>query len=132
MGDFSSWLHLLVITSTVFGVLLSVKTIVSMDMSSQHQLQRLLVRVAWPPAFVHWIMFIVECWMPISYAIFPPKVRSREALLNRNPITKVAYPSAMAKDGERLRPSQRFALVILAYAVLMLACSWGTRFEQQR
>ena len=129
LADYRLWSPLLVIVSIVYGATLSIRRTLSMDISFQHQQQRLLVSVAWPPAFVHWMMFIVECWKPISYAVFLPKVYPREALLNRDAKTKVAYPSDMAKNEERIRPSQWFAHFILAYAVLVLVYGWGRKFE---
>lgn len=130
LGDFGSWFQLFVIASTIFGATHSIRTTLSLKhVDSQHQLQILLTGVAWPPAFVHWTLFIVECWRPLSYVIFPPKIPTRETLLNRDPDTKVAYPSEMAKDEKRVRPSQRFSIVVLAYAVFILACSWGIQFQ---
>ena len=129
LGDIRIWSQLLVIVFIVYGATVSVRRALGMNISFQHQLQRLFVSVAWPPAFVHWTMFIVECWKPISYAVFLPKIHSRETLLHRDPETKVAYPSNMAKDGERIRPSQKFALAILAYGLCVLAYSCGRRFE---
>ena len=128
-GSLTLWVEILVVALTVFGATLSVETALGMDISYQDRLQRLFVRAAWPPAFVHWTMFIVECGKPILYVIFPPELPSREALLNRDPDTKVAYPSDRAKDGERIASSQWFSLVILAYGFFLLAFSWGTQFE---
>lgn len=125
----SSWFYLFVVTSTILSATLCLKAAFSNDLNSQHRLQQLFVGVAWPPAFVHWAMFIVECWKPIAYAIFPRRRRPREALLNRDPTTNLAYPSDFAKDGKRIGQSQGFPLVILAYDVLVLGCSWALRFE---
>ena len=132
LRDPGSWFQLLVITSSIFGATLCFWSTLSAqetDVSFQHRVQRLLVGAAWPPAFVHWTMLIVECWKPISYVIFPRKAPAREDLLNRDPKTRVAYPSDTAKDQNRVRPSQRFALAILVYAILILACCWGMKFE---
>lgn len=130
LGEFGSWLQLFVITSTIFGATHYVTTTLRLKhVDSQHQLQILLTGVAWPPAFVHGMLFVVECWRPLSYAIFPPKIHTRETLLDRDPDTKVAYPSQMAKDEKRVRPSQRLSIVVLAYAVFILACSWGIEFR---
>ena len=124
IGDSRLWTQLLIIVSIIFSVILAVKRTVSMDISFQHQLQRLSVSVLWPPACAHWTMLIVECWKPVSYVVFPPKYQSRETLLNRDPITKTAYPSEMAKSQKRIKPSQRFSLTILGYVVLVLAYVW--------
>ncbi|CAD6591308.1 MAG: hypothetical protein ASARMPREDX12_005071 [Alectoria sarmentosa] len=129
LDDLSSWFQIVVICSTLFGVTLCIRRALNMNIGYQHQLQRLFVGAAWPPAFVHWMMFIVECWKPINHVLFPPRIHSREALLNRDPKTKVAYPSDKAKDGQRIRPSQGFSFFILAYALFILACTWGMKFE---
>lgn len=129
LGDPSSWWQLFVIASTVFGMTLHVKAAFGIDTSFQHQIQRLFVSAAWPPTFAHCMMFIAECWKPITYILFPQRILSREALLNRDPNTKVAYPSDMAKDGKRIRCSQGFAIFIMVYTVLVLACSLGMTFE---
>ena len=129
LGHLSSWLQLLVIMSSIFGAAHYIKIVLSLDISPQHRLQRLLVGIAWPSVFVHWMLFIVECWKPLSYAIFPPKIHSREDLLERDPDTKVARPSNMAKNKERLRSSQGLSIMVLAYVTSVLACSWGVRFQ---
>ena len=128
VGDLRLWIQLLIIVSIICSVTLAVKRTLGMDISFQHRLQRLSVSVLWPPACTHWTMFIVECWKPISYAVYPPKFQSRETLLNRDRDTKIAYPSEMAKSEKRTQPPQRFSLIILAYAVLVLAYTWAKDF----
>lgn len=131
LSEFGSWLQLFVIASTIFGAAHSIRTTISLkDVDSQKRLQILLTGVAWPPAFVHWTLFIVECWKPLSYVIFPRKIHTREALVNRDPDTKVAYPSEVAKDEKRVRPSQGFSIVVLVYAVFIFVCSWGIEPRQ--
>lgn len=130
MGDRGSWFYLLVITSTIFGVTHYSRTTLSLrDAGPQYQLQTLLVGVAWPPAFVHGWLFVAECWIPLSFFIFPPQIPSREALLSRDPDTKIAYPSEMAKDQVRIRPSQGLGIMVVIYVVSMLACSWAINFQ---
>lgn len=85
------------------------------------------VRAAWPPALVLWTAIAVSCWTPIGYAISPPPTRSRESLLVRDPVTKVACPIDAAdprRSSERLRVSQRFALFALGYFTLAFLASW--------
>ena len=128
LGDQKVWPYLFVVISMVSGVTTSVKKSLSMDVSFQHQIHHLFTSLAWPPAFVHCAMLIVYCWIPVSHAIFPRKLPDREALLNRDPDTKVAYPTDMAKDRVRTRPSQGFAIFVLAYAVFVLAYCWKADF----
>lgn len=129
LGQFSSWLQLLVIMSSIFGAAHNIKTVLSLDISPQHRWQRFLVGIAWPSVFVHWILFIVECWKPLSYAIFRPNKSAREGYLDRDPETKVAYPSDMAKSDERVRPTQRFSIMVLVYVISVLAWSWSANFK---
>ena len=123
--DPSSWFHLLVIASMLLGTTLNLKAAFGKNVDPQHHLRQLFVGAAWPPAFVHCMMFIVQCWKPIAYVVFPLVRHPRESLLDRDPKTRLAYPSAMAKDVQRIRPSQGFPLVILAYSFFVLGCSWG-------
>ena len=121
IGDFRLWIQLSIIVSIIYSIVLAVKRNLGMD----NQLQRFSVNVLWPPGCAHWMMFVVECWKPISYAIFPPKLQPRETLLNRDRGTQIAYPSETAKSEKRTQPSQGFSLFILAYAVLILAYTWA-------
>ena len=129
LGQFGSWLQLFVVMSSIFGATHSISIVLNLDIGPQHRLQKLLVGIAWPSVFVHWMLFIVECWKPLSYAIFPPKIHPREDLLERDPDTKVAYPSDMAKDEERISSSQSFSIMVLAYVIFILTCSWGIRSQ---
>ena len=129
LGQSSSWLQLLVLMFSIFGAIYNVKMVLGLDISHQHRLQMFLVGIAWPSAFVHWMLFVEECWKPLSYVIFPPTIRPREALLDRDLKTKVAYPSEMAKDEERVRSPQGLSIMVLAYAISVLACSWRFQFK---
>jgi cellulose synthase/poly-beta-1,6-N-acetylglucosamine synthase-like glycosyltransferase len=85
------------------------------------------IRVAWPPAFVLWTAITVSCWKPIAYVISAPAIRSRESLLERDPVTQVAYPIAAAdprNSSERIRISQHFAVFALGYFVFAVLVSW--------
>lgn len=127
LGNF--WFQFFVLALNLLGALSCVRTVLSSNISSSQQRQQLFVSAAWPTAFALWTMFIAEYWKPISYAIFPPNTQPREELLTRDPNTKVVYPSDMAKNGGQIRPSQVSSLVILAWGILILACSWGIGFE---
>ena len=130
IGTVGLWVEIFVIASAAVGGTLSIRSALRMDINYQNQLQGLFARAAWPPAFALWTMFIVECSKPIAYILFPPEIPPREALLDRDPTTKVAYPSARAKDEERIVAShQWFSFVILAYTVFVLIVCWGTSFE---
>ena len=55
----------------------------------------LLTHLAWPPLLC--LVFIGACGGPIWYALFPPDVPVREELMDRDPVSGVAYPKAQAK-----------------------------------
>ncbi|KAI4093575.1 MAG: hypothetical protein LQ344_002802 [Seirophora lacunosa] len=75
----------------------------------------LFVRAGWPPVLLIWSAYMVDCCTPLSYTLSPPAPIPREALLDRNPDTQVAYPNEYAKDPVRVRPSQTTALMRIAY-----------------
>ena len=129
IGSVHLWVEIFILASAAVSGTLGIRSGLRMDVSYRNQLQGLFARAAWPPAFALWTMFIVECSKPIAYILFPPDVPPREALLNRDPTTKVAYPSARAKDEERIVSHQWFSFVILAYTIFVLTFCWGTRFE---
>lgn len=66
--------------------------------------------VAWPT--LPWVDLLVGAFIPFRYAIRPPAVPSREALLNREPISGRAAPLESAKS---IRP---FRTAFLGQAVL--------------
>ncbi|KAH0837680.1 hypothetical protein AYO21_09247 [Fonsecaea monophora] len=54
-----------------------------------------LTHAGWPP--IIWMTCGLACWAPINYALFPPSVPDREELLDRDPVTGVAYPKESSK-----------------------------------
>ena len=44
-----------------------------------------------------WIIVVSAFWIPISYACDPPNMPDRETLLERDPKTGVAHPTARSK-----------------------------------
>ncbi|KAI4147737.1 MAG: hypothetical protein LQ341_001728 [Variospora aurantia] len=75
----------------------------------------LFVRAAWPPVFLIWSAYLLDCWTPFSYALSPPAPIDRKTLVDRDAASQVAYPNAYAKDPVRVRPSQTVALIKMAY-----------------
>ena len=86
--------------------------------------RELLVRAAYPYAFAFWSLYITQAWVPISYAIWPPAVPPREKLLVRDPTTKVAYPSAEARDPARVRPVQYYSFMVTLFHCGAFLLSW--------
>lgn len=61
----------------------------------QEKLVCMLTHAFWPP--IAWIMTLSAFWTPISYALNPPSVPDREALLDRDPKTDIAHPTKKSK-----------------------------------
>lgn len=67
----------------------------SQNNTTKKVLISLLTHAFWPP--VIWLSCVMSCWIPINYALFPPDCKNREDLLDRDPVTGVAYPAEEAK-----------------------------------
>lgn len=55
----------------------------------------LMTRLGWPPIF--WLQLVVSAFTPIAYTLWPPTVPEREALLDRDVKTGLAYPKLEAR-----------------------------------
>jgi len=55
----------------------------------------LLTHAFWPP--LSWIIVVSAFWIPVTYAIDPPSMPDREALLDRDPKTNIAHPTKKSK-----------------------------------
>ncbi|KAL8995754.1 MAG: hypothetical protein Q9169_004582 [Polycauliona sp. 2 TL-2023] len=78
----------------------------------------IFTRAGWPPIFLMCFTNMVDCWKPLSYSINPPRAMARSALMDRDPLTLVAYPNRQAKDPVRIRPSHTAAMGAIAYCVV--------------
>jgi len=94
--DCSAWLHVAFILFVLVAVGLSTYWVFT-DYYPTRKLRLigLLTHAGWPP--VIWLTCMVSCWVPISYAVTPPDMPDREALMDRDPKTGVAYPTKWAK-----------------------------------
>ncbi|KAF2104151.1 hypothetical protein NA57DRAFT_70364 [Rhizodiscina lignyota] len=63
--------------------------------TTRDQLECLLTHAFWPP--VAWVMTCSAFWIPVTYAIDPPSMPDREALLDRDSKTGIAHPTRHAK-----------------------------------
>lgn len=73
----------------------------------------LLTHAFWPPLL--WSNCLFACWRPIKYAIWPPTMKDREELLDRDPDTLIARPKAEAK---KVQWSKTSALSEVRYTLL--------------
>ncbi|KIY02355.1 uncharacterized protein Z520_02493 [Fonsecaea multimorphosa CBS 102226] len=95
--DCQCYLHVLYITFILAAVILSLQYNLTnpVNTTTKKFLIDILTHSGWPPLI--WMTCGLSCWAPISYAIFPPSMPDREDLLNRDPVTGVAYPKEEAK-----------------------------------
>lgn len=103
-------IHLLFILATLTGLSLNLARTLSpaqipnlwssapIETPSQ-RLEFFVTRLGWPPVF--WLQFVVSAATPIVYAFWPPVVPEREALLERDEKTGVAYPKAESRGVRR-------------------------------
>ncbi|PHH84631.1 hypothetical protein CDD83_1638 [Cordyceps sp. RAO-2017] len=87
--------HLAFVYLTLVGVVLTSFRCFVLQKSTKDLLLGLVTHAFWPP-----LTFIFICsslWVPIAYAIDPPMMPDREELLERDPKTMVAHPTAKSK-----------------------------------
>ena len=83
-----------------------------------------IVGAGYPYALLLWTSVIANAWVPLSYAIWDFERPNRESLLVRDPKTKVAYPSAKAKDQDHRKVTDWQFGVVAAYFVSVMVGSW--------
>ncbi|KAL8767035.1 MAG: hypothetical protein Q9209_006329 [Squamulea sp. 1 TL-2023] len=109
-------IHVIIIGSLLVGIRASFA--VAFDtVNLQEVWLRLFTRAGWPEIFLIWSTFITECCIPLSYTFNPPKPVARSRLLERDPVSRLAYPTREAKDQRRIRPSQTAAVVKICYCI---------------
>ena len=119
--------YVYILISVFVGLYLSLKSaflVPSGSPDDRHLGEALLSRAAWPSAFRFWQTYIGGGWTPVAYALFPPKRLSPEALLTKNPINGVFYPSKEAMDPRRLKSSQHHSILVVAYIWAAFGLSW--------
>ncbi len=95
MWDCRAFMHLIYILFCVAAVILSTVRGFTDTNTAEEMWVSLLTHAFWPP--VLWFVCLSACWIPIYYAIAPPSMPDRESLLERDPKTGVAHPTAKAK-----------------------------------
>ncbi|KAL8863506.1 MAG: hypothetical protein Q9178_000187 [Gyalolechia marmorata] len=116
LWDHGFIIHVAIIASLLSGVAASLNA-ASKSGNTQLIWIELFTRAGWPPIFLIWSTFMVDCWTPLSYSFSPPKVMARSTLVDRDPKTHLAYPTRQAKDSLRIRPSQTAAIIELLYCI---------------
>ncbi|KAL9039543.1 MAG: hypothetical protein Q9214_004834 [Letrouitia sp. 1 TL-2023] len=97
LWDYGFVVHSTISLACAFGVARSFQ--VAMD--SKHFWQELFVRAGWPPAFLLCTLAATDSWTPIGHVMFPATPVTRDTLLDRDSETKLAYPTAKARDQVR-------------------------------
>lgn len=87
--------HLAFVYFTLVAVVLTTFRCFARDQGPKDAMMCLVSHAFWPP-----LTFIFICsslWTPIAYAIDPPSMLCREQLLERDPKSGVAHPTAASK-----------------------------------
>lgn len=87
--------HILYVYFCLTAVTLTTIRCIVDQYTLRDQLVCMLTHAFWPP--LSWIMVVSAFWVPITYAIDPPSMPDREALLNRDPKTGIAHPTRESK-----------------------------------
>ncbi|KAL8929727.1 MAG: hypothetical protein Q9172_000284 [Xanthocarpia lactea] len=116
LWDHGFIIHVALIASLLSGVAASLNA-ASKSGNTQTIWIELFTRAGWPPIFLIWSTYMVDCWTPLSYSFSPPKAMARSTLVDRDPETHLAYPTRQAKDPLRIRPSQTAAIIELLYCI---------------
>lgn len=127
LWDNSGLLHFVVTATCLTGVILSIiRTAHASNSNDIYEMSlNWLTHGGYPPAVLLWSSVICNGFIPISYAIWNPYRPERESLLDRDPKTGVAYPTARARDqGHRQSAEWQFKVVVVYYA-LATVWSWG-------
>ncbi|RVX65886.1 hypothetical protein B0A52_10250 [Exophiala mesophila] len=95
--DCQCYLHLIYIMFVAAAVGVSIYWNVSdpQNNTTKKLMLSLLTHAFWPP--IIWLTCVLSCWVPINYALFPPSMPDRQDLLDRDPVTGVAYPKEESK-----------------------------------
>ncbi|KAF3810595.1 Cellulose synthase 1 [Colletotrichum gloeosporioides] len=117
--------HLSFVYLTLVGVVLTSYKSFYLNSDLRDLLISLITHAFWPP-----LTFIFICsslWTPIAYAIDPPNMPDREALLDRDPKTFVAHPSPGSKKiafGGQAAWFETELTITTAYTILIFVCSF--------
>ena len=96
LWDYSAFMHVFYIIFVLAAVALSTTRCLNKESSTlRDKLLCLLTHAFWPP--VSWITSVVAAWIPIKYALWPPKVGEMEDLLERRGKRGPMYPGSEKK-----------------------------------
>ena len=126
LWDGQAFPHLIVLCSCITGGVICLRRVLMTleGSNAETAFMELITHAGWPSAFMLWTSVISNAWVPFFYAMSRLKRPSREDLLERDPVTKVAYPSKKAKDQRHRRVSERHYALVLGYVLLLFVASW--------
>ena len=94
--DNQLWIHILLIFANIAGAALClIRAHCRFHDDPRDRAEYIFIRLGWPPLL--WFVFIFVCAGPVYYAIIPPNMPAREETLDRDPLTRIAYPKSAAK-----------------------------------
>ncbi|KAL9595201.1 MAG: hypothetical protein Q9219_006595 [cf. Caloplaca sp. 3 TL-2023] len=73
----------------------------------------------YPPLVIRCLKYLLQSYYALSCILRLSQWPSREDMLDRDPVTKVAYPSTRATNPKRLRPRQTFTVLCVFYYVFV-------------
>ena len=114
--DCGAWMHVLILLSCSVGAIRALCTkeqSVALDKTLGFQTDG-LHQVVFPPFLFIWAALIKNAWTPLSYALWPPPVRHREDLLDRNESSGVAHPKNWVKKQHHEPSSEKFWWIMTA------------------
>lgn len=117
--DCGAWTHLIVLffcaTGSVTWLGAALKDF-SSDKTAHQVALVYLTGIACPPTFFLWVALAEAAWVPVSYAIWPPPLKTPDTLTVRDAKRGVDYPSDDSKMDHMRRSSLwPFALRVLVY-----------------
>lgn len=141
LWECGGWMYVVVLWACLAGAGVSVKRALrdGEDRVGRRLLEGLVVRFAWPPLFLLWLVVVKNAWTPVRYAIAPPPFVEREQLLERRGREGegdqgVAYPKREVWERHMERHSQAFWLVVAALFAgeLLVFEGWLGCFKSKR
>lgn len=124
LWDCGAWVFLVVLGCCLLGGVRMVECMLSpwffpgSMVAGRDVLEKVLVRMGWPPLFSFCLLSAKSAWTPISYTLDPPALVEREQLLDRTDEAMIAHPKKKVKERHMERKSQVFWLALAVYHVL--------------
>jgi hypothetical protein len=93
--NYYGFFHVIYVYFCLSAISLTSARCVAENASLHNKLLCLLTHAFWPP--LAWVIIIGAFWIPVTYAIDPPSMPSRDQLLEVDPKTGVRRPTEIAK-----------------------------------